>query len=133
MKKSKIAAIFAALSLSLGIAAVSTDNANAAQGDQHFILVSTHGAPRWHAAAQHFDQDGTQIGDWRQHETSGGRVKWDFTSTSNGNGYVDVTVEGVSELDLTHLRDDRDHCFLVTAGGEPRYTGDSQTGGCNAR
>jgi hypothetical protein len=112
------------------------DKASAASGDRHFILIATHGAPLWKAAMEQSDGNGNLVLIKDEGVKSGGRVLWEFTE-SIGIGTVDVVIEGntISGADKEHVTDlpaDRDHCFLVEALGEARYTGDSLTGGCTS-
>ncbi|MEU3343152.1 hypothetical protein [Streptomyces sp. NPDC006668] len=132
MAQTRTAAILAALSLSLGITAVDAGSANAAAGDRHFVLISTHSAPFWRAKAQLYDGQGNLVYSWVQNTTSGGRALWYFTDGGDG-GSISVQVEGSTrDWNMTNEPLDRDYCFSVSAGGEARYTGDSISGGCNS-
>ncbi|MET9915231.1 hypothetical protein ABZZ74_52950 [Streptomyces sp. NPDC006476] len=131
MAQTRTAAILAALSLSLGITAVDAGSANAAAGDRHFVLISTHAAPLWRANAQLYAGRGNLVYSWVQNTRSGGRALWYFTDGGDG-GSISVEVEGTNKVSLTKVPLDRDYCFSVSAGGDPNYTGDSITGGCNS-
>lgn len=118
------------LLLSLAAAPASATN------ERHFLLITTHGAPWWRADAQLYAQNGTRAYQWGSGEKHGGRVKWEFTWRGD-KGWLDFYVasfDGLQDTSAakTHLRLDRDYCVMITAGGHPRYTGDSVTGGCNA-
>jgi hypothetical protein len=110
------------------------DKASAANGDRHFILIATHGAPRWSADAQLYDGQGNKVYEWHQSTRSAGRAIWYFTDGGDG-GKVDVHIDkgGLGDLNTRHLALDRDHCFLVDVVSDtPDYKGDSKTGGCTS-
>jgi hypothetical protein len=133
MKKSRVAAILTALSLSVGIAVVGSNTANAAKGDGHFILISTHGAPLWSASATVYAGNGDVVQNREVEIKSGGRELWEFTDDGDDeDGSIDVKIYGTNDLSVSGLPLNRDHCFLVNAVGVSRYTGDSVTGGCNS-
>jgi hypothetical protein len=134
MKKSRVAAIFAALSLSAGIAIVGSGSADAAKGDEHFIKIATHGAPLWKAKATQFDGSGKEVKYWDVGQAimkSGGERTWDFTDGGDG-GWINIEVEGFDDPEALSKRLplNKDSCFLVGASGLSKYTGDNETGGC---
>jgi len=111
------------------------EKASAATGDRHFIHIATHGAPLWGASAWLYDGKGKEVYKWNERTKSGGRVFWEFTDGGDG-GSLGVVIDGgnfTKELLRTSgLPLDRDHCFLVGAVGDVKYTGDSITGGCTS-
>jgi hypothetical protein len=131
MKKSKLATILAAITLTAGVAVAASGSADAAPGDKHFILITTKAAPRWKGDAQVFDANGNQVDNFKQPLKSGGRKKWEFTDP--GNGRISFKLGDGNDSTLVGdriLATDRDHCFVIGAAGNARYTGDSLTGGC---
>ena len=145
-KKIRLAAIAAALSTG-GIVIALLPSANADQSDQwapqptaktanadagnrHFIHIATHGAPSWDARAWLYDGKGTEVYSWKELNKFGNYVQWEFTDGNDG-GSITVEIDAVRKLTETFDLD-RDQCFLVDAGGFPKYTGDSVTGGCTS-
>jgi hypothetical protein len=113
------------------VGVVPSANAATSDGVSHFLKISTHGAPVWKATGDLYAGDGTNVYHWSQGLTSGGGAVWRFTYYGDG-GHASVSVEaGTGPYTVGYLALDRDHCFLVDAGGSVRYTGDSMTGGCN--
>jgi hypothetical protein len=130
MKKSKLATILGALTLTAGIAVAGSGSADAALGDRHFILITSKGAPLWKGDAQVYDGQKTLVANFKQTLRSGGRVKWEFTDPGPG-GKINYKIGDDANQLVGELDTDRDHCFLETAGGgSPKYTGDSLKGGC---
>ena len=129
MKKPKVAAILAALTLSAGIAVAGAGSADAALGDKHFILITRHHGKAFNADAQVYDRAGKQVEHFEQPDPGDQRVQWDFTDPDGG--HINVRIDDNDTVTTKDLPTDRDHCFLVS-DGKPRYTGDSVTGGCNA-
>ncbi len=141
-KRIRLAAIVAALSTG-GTVIAMLPSANADQkapppaaksadpdaGHRHFIHIATHGAPLWTAEAWLMDGQGHSVYRWREANKSGDYALWYFTNGGDG-GKVRVTIksDGGDLTDVYPL--DRDHCFLVDALGDSRYTGDNVTGGC---
>jgi hypothetical protein len=130
MKKSKLATILAALTLTTGIAVAGSGSADAALGDQHFILVSTHGSPTWNAHARVTDSAGNEAQKFDRDKTNGGKVRWNFTEIEGGKISIDINGGTGPDFHMKDLPTDRDHCFLISADGSERYTGDNLTGGC---
>jgi hypothetical protein len=130
MKKSKLATVLAALTLTAGIAVVGSGSADAALGDKHFILISTHGSPTWNAHGKVTDSAGNEVQKFDQDKSNGGKVKWDVTEIDGGKISVDINGGTGDDFHMKDLPTDRDHCFLINSAGTERYTGDSLTGGC---
>ena len=129
-KKIRLMAIAAALSTGGAVIAL-LPSANAA-GGRHFIHIATHGAPLWSASALLYDGTDNQVYSWFQDTKSGGRALWYYTDGGDG-GSIAIKVSGTNNVLTYKFHElDRDQCFLVKAGGDVKYTGDSLTGGCNS-
>ncbi|MFD8500197.1 hypothetical protein [Amycolatopsis sp. NPDC059657] len=129
-----LATILLSAGMLLGLVAAP---ANAAAVSRHFILISTHGAPSWSARAELYHADGTgTVYTWRQKRRIGGRALWYFNANDKYSLLVSLhgvtSYPGGEDVYKTALPADRDYCFRVDAVGNPYYTGDSRTGGCNS-
>lgn len=125
------------LALAMGFVGAGMAPANAAISEQHFIKVSTHGAPTWCADGYLYSASNKLVKKWHECHTRGYAL-WRWTWRGDA-GHVDVYVWGLMDgwgNNPAYIRwrpVNHDYCFLVTSGSKAYYTGSSEDSNCNPR